>query len=794
MLGLLTEGMRVVIPFGNRKVEGIVLGFCETSDVPGIKDIINIADEDPILGKDLLQLAGWMAERYLCTKLEALHSIMPTKARSGHKYVVPTEKPDLFRKEAINSLIDIELDIYNYTVNHGVTLYDDLRRKFGAQKAGLALKKLTGLELIETVGDIKGEIRPRFVQTVKLCKDMDITHEAMALLEKKAPKQSLVLQIVSQKGELALQDLLKLAQTTSATVRELARKGCLEIQQTEVRRDPYQSGAFEATNPLNLTQDQEKAYNEIISALELRRHKTFLLHGVTGSGKTEVYLQVIARCIGMGREAIVLVPEISLTPQMVERFKGRFGDQVAVLHSRLSAGERHDEWRQVKNGLVKVVVGARSAIFAPFSDLGLVIIDEEHETSYKQEESPRYHAREVAIARARLTQSMVVLGSATPALESYTRAIAGKYSLLRIDDRVQGRPMPAVDIIDLREEMHAGHRSIFSRRLIDKIKEVLARGEQVILFLNRRGYSTFVVCRECGLVMKCPKCSISLTLHAGENLLRCHYCDFHVRAPELCPKCSSKSIRHFGIGTQKVEEEAAKWFSDAKVARMDMDTTTRKGSHEKILNKFKEGKIDILVGTQMIAKGLDFPNVTLVGVITADTALNLPDFRAAERTFQLLTQVAGRAGRGENPGEVVVQSYNPEHYSILAAQKHDYRRFYHEEMLIRQALEYPPYSSLVRIVIYGTEENSVIRGAEVLAYNLRRIVTEQDLGIEEPLLGPAPAPLSKIRNRHRWQLCIRGKPGQLIRGLVRQAVDEVGKDSVFAGLGITVDVDPISMM
>ncbi|HWI55225.1 MAG TPA: primosomal protein N', partial [Desulfobacteria bacterium] len=382
----------------------------------------------------------------------------------------------------------------------------------------------------------------------------------------------------------------------------------------------------------------------------------------------------------------------------------------------------------------------------------------------------------------------------TPSIESYARATAGKYRLLTMGGRVMGRPMPVVKVIDLREEIQAGNRGIFSRSLVDSISGVLAKGEQSILFLNRRGYSTFVVCRECGLVMNCPKCSITLTHHAAENTLRCHYCDYRRKAPDICPKCGSKSIRHFGIGTQRVEEEVLKLFPDATVARMDMDTTTAKGSHERILDDFKKGRTDILIGTQMIAKGLDFPGVTLVGVVTADTALNLPDFRAAEKTFQLLTQVAGRAGRGDAPGEVLVQTYSPGHYSVVNAQKHDYLSFYNEEIKMREALVYPPYSSLVRILIFGNEENSVIRGSQVLAYELEQILKFSEVGVDQPLLGPAPAPLSRLRDRFRWQICIKGKQGKNMRGIVKKAVAKVVDTPVFANLGISVDVDPVSMM
>ncbi|MEX2103888.1 MAG: primosomal protein N', partial [Bacilli bacterium] len=431
-----------------------------------------------------------------------------------------------------------------------------------------------------------------------------------------------------------------------------------------IDRDPYAGKYTKRTLPLTLTQDQQNVLNEILIPIRDRQYQSFLLHGVTGSGKTEIYLQAIAESLAEEKEAIVLVPEISLTPQMVERFKGRFGDLVAVLHSRLSQGERYDEWRKIHRGEVKVVIGARSAILAPLRNIGLIIIDEEHESSYKQEESPKYHARDVALFRAKSHQAVVILGTATPSIESFALAKANRHHYLSLPGRVMGREMPTVEIVDMREELKQGNRSMFSRSLHEKITSRLANKEQIVLFLNRRGFSTFVMCRTCGQVMDCPHCAISLTYHQYNHTLRCHYCGYQEQSPSQCPTCDGTQIRFFGTGTQKVEQELSKHFPEARVIRMDVDTTTQKGSHERLLSSFGRRETDILLGSQMIAKGLDFPFVTLVGVIAADTILNLPDFRAGERTFQLLTQVSGRAGRHQLSGEVVIQTYTPEHYSI----------------------------------------------------------------------------------------------------------------------------------
>ncbi|MDT3698229.1 MAG: primosomal protein N' [Thermincola sp.] len=795
MTGRLVEGMRVIVPFGQRTVEGYVVGFSEKPDVPQTKDIISVVDDSPLFNRDLLDLARWMSERYMCPLVEVMHSIMPAGSRMvDHRYALADDHIDSLWQNTGDFLQSTEKEIYSYIINRGKTPFPELFRNFGQKAARQALKKLTEQGLIKTVGVMKAKIKPRTEQIlVSAVQDAELS-DLIAGLSAKAPKQAAVMRCFTGQVSLPMAEAASQAGTTPATIRQLVAKGWLKITEAPVRRDPFADRNFKATVPLPPTLEQLSALNQIKKWLDTGRYHPVLLHGVTGSGKTEVYLQAIAHCLQKGREAVVLVPEISLTPQMVERFKGRFGDLVAVLHSRLTPGERFDEWQLVKEGRVKVVVGARSAVFAPFANPGLFIIDEEHESSYKQEDNPKYHARDVANARAQLCGSVVILGSATPALESFTRVKLGKYGLLTLKQRVHNQSLPPVHLVDLREEMHAGNRSIFSRLLLEKLSGTLDRGEQAILFLNRRGYSTFIVCRECGLVLKCPKCSISLTLHAGENLLRCHYCDFQRKVPMTCPQCGSGSIRHFGVGTQKVEAEVRKWFPAAAVARMDVDTTARKGAHEQIFNEFRDGKIDVLVGTQMIAKGLDFPRVSMVGVVTADTALNLPDFRSAERTFQLITQVAGRAGRSSIPGEVVVQTYNPEHYSIVCAQQHDYTGFYEKEMKNRELLDYPPFSSLVRIVILGMEENSVIRSAEILADGLQRALAVQSVGVEQAMLGPAPAPISKLRNRYRWQICVRGKPGRLVRRIIAEVIASLEKGRQFGDVGLSIDVDPLSTM
>jgi primosomal protein N' (replication factor Y) len=519
-----------------------------------------------------------------------------------------------------------------------------------------------------------------------------------------------------------------------------------------------------------------------------------LLHGVTGSGKTEVYMQAMAEVLKHGKRAIVLVPEIALTPQTVMRFAARFGRRITVLHSQLSPGERYDQWRRVKSGEVDIVVGPRSAIFAPVENLGLIVIDEEHETTYKQDEPPpRYHAREVAIKRAELANCVVILGSATPSLESYYKATQGEYRLLNLRNRVDNIAMPPVEIIDMRVELkQKNNRSIFSERLRAAIEERLALGQQVILFLNRRGFSTYVFCRECGHVERCEQCSISLTYHFDTKLMVCHHCNRERPTPKECPDCFSPYIRYLGIGTQKVEMEIQKAFPTARVARMDTDTTTRKGAHKNILDAFKNGDFDILVGTQMIAKGLDFPNITLVGVINADIALNLPDFRSGERAFNLLTQVAGRSGRSMLGGNVIIQTYNPDHYSIQAAQEHDYQRFYQEEIALRASLLYPPFSHAASILLRGEDESLVIQAANLLNEQMETLKESQFKEVQ--IRGPAPAPFAKIKNKYRWHFLLRCADVKQLQEFIKQSIQSAPPSVTRGNVDVLVNIDPMSVL
>lgn len=537
--------------------------------------------------------------------------------------------------------------------------------------------------------------------------------------------------------------------------------------------------------PHVLTEEQGKALKYISESIEKKEHKTFLLHGITASGKTEVYLQAIELVLKKGRQAIALVPEISLTPQTIERFVSRFGNRVAVYHSKLTPAKRFLEWKKIKDGKADIVVGARSAIFSPFNNLGLIIIDEEHENTYKQDDVPRYHARDVAEERARLNNCPLILGSATPSLESYYKAKNGEYKFIKLTKRIEERLLPKVKIVDMRLELATRKKvTIFSKVLLDAIDKTLKGGKQAIIFLNRRGFSTFMSCKKCGLVLKCKRCDTVLVYHFDEKKLICHYCNYRIDPPDICPKCRSGYIRYFGLGTERVESELSHNFSGAHIARMDSDTTVKSGSHDRILGEFKSGNTSLLVGTQMIAKGLDFPQVTLVGVVSADVTLNIPDFRASERTFNLLTQVAGRAGRGEDGGEVIVQTYAPHHYSILTAAKHDYDKFYSEEIISRKELLYPPFINLVKVVIRARNEEVTAKAASELADAIRAEDKSMMMG------GPAPAPICRIRGYFRYNLLLKDKDRLKMCALLKKVLGAFRRPH---GVLIAVDVDPISM-
>ncbi|MCC9090130.1 MULTISPECIES: primosomal protein N' [Bacillus] len=774
---LVKPGMRVVVPFGPRKIQGFVTRVKDVTDVKtgNIKDIVDLFDLSPVLTDELLELSHWLTEKTLSYHITALQSMLPAAMKAKYEKEIqvlsdeelPQSLKELFGQQESILYADIPPDQLKHIQKH-------------VQKGHL--------EVRYHVSQKSGKKKVRMLQVVVSKERLE---EKQQQLKKNAVKQKELLSFLLQASETTFlaKDLQQQTGASSQTLKTFIREGLLTESYEEIYRDPYADREFKQSDSLDLTAEQAAAAKHIHQAVSDHQHETFLLHGVTGSGKTEIYLQTIDHVLQKGKEAIVLVPEISLTPQMVQRFKERFGSNVAVLHSGLSTGEKYDEWRKIHRKEVKLVVGARSAVFAPFENLGMIIIDEEHESSYKQEEMPRYHAKDVAIERARRHQCPVVLGSATPSLETYARAKKGVYTLLTLKQRVNQQQMPHVSVIDMREELRNGNRSMFSEELMLRLKEVLERKEQAVLFLNKRGYSSFVMCRDCGYVEQCPHCEISLTYHRYQKRLKCHYCGHEAPVPAECPECHSEHIRYFGTGTQRVEEELTKVLPEARVIRMDVDTTSRKGAHEKLLTSFGNKEADILLGTQMIAKGLDFPDVTLVGVLSADTSLHIPDFRSSEKTFQLLTQVSGRAGRHEKAGSVIIQSYTPSHYSIELTKQHDFEAFYEQEMLHRRHQSYPPFYFLAMVTVSHEEVTKAAHVADQIVQFLK-----MNCAPNTRILGPAASPIAKIKDRYRYQCVIKYKRENELASLLRKIQDHYQKEMEQKQLMISIDMNPYMMM
>jgi len=634
----------------------------------------------------------------------------------------------------------------------------------------------------------ENRIKDKTLNFVYLKKDIIDIEEDIENGIIKSDKQKRVLNFLIQNDGIQTVDLEILTDTTNVVLKALEKKEYIEIIEQKVDRNPFENKNIKPTNNLKLTEEQQVAFESINEAIKNNEYKEVLLYGVTGSGKTEIYLQLIGEVLKKEKTAIVLVPEISLTPQMVDRFIARFGEnKIAVLHSKLSIGERFDQWNKIKSGECKIVIGARSAIFAPVQNLGLIIIDEEHDSSYKSESNPRYNAKELAGFMAKKNNIPLILGSATPDINTYYKAQTGQIELLQLSKRANEASLPNVEIVDLRQELANGNRSILSTKLYSKIEENLENKKQTILFLNRRGYSTFVMCRECGYTVKCKSCNITMTYHLNENRLKCHYCGHEQRNVLECPECKSKNIKYFGTGTQRLEDEINKIFPTASTIRMDIDTVNKKNSHEEILNKFKNENIDILIGTQMVVKGHHFPNVTLVGVIAADSSLYLEDYRSNERTFQILTQVAGRAGRESLPGEVVIQTYNPDNFAIECSKKQNYNIFYETEIELRKQLKYPPFCDIISIGLTDIDENKIKNVAEKLYEYISNYIKKEKLG--DIIYKPLPCPIDKIKNRYRWRIILKGKlTGKLI-DIINWAINNSNNKTT----RIIVDTNPSNL-
>jgi primosomal protein N' (replication factor Y) len=788
-------GKRVLIPFGKKYMIGYVVQLSKSTDIERVKNIVDVLDPEPVVTQNILRLTEWIADYYLCPWGIAIKAALPAGIDIVHDTRVTLNSSDFENLEDPFSAIKggVQKKVLAILRQYPTLSLRELQKKAGKKSLYSSLHALERQGIIQIDQVVKSsKVKPRSLQHVTLRKPPETILVELPVLAKRAPQQAEILRILTEHfpDDMTIVELQTLVQSDPrSVVKALEQKGFVHIYAKHVRRKPLEQFEYQETSHLPLTPKQQEILNRVKMGIHSKTFSPILLHGVTGSGKTEIYIQAIAYLISLQRTALVLVPEISLTPLLVSWFLSRFGEKIAVLHSGLSTGERFDEWQRIRKGEVDVVIGARSAIFAPLDHLGLIVVDEEHDMSYKQDTVPRYHGRDTAVMRAQFEQIPVLLGSATPSLESYYNTQTNKYHLTTIADRIDHRPLPAVEIVDMRKEDGRHRQRIFSNRLEEAMREVLAKKEQVLLFLNLRGFANFYMCQECGFVYDCPRCSVTLTYHASSNRLQCHYCDFSRLPPTTCEQCNSPTVQYRGIGTEQVEQDLQWLFPDAVVTRMDKDTVSGKHAHYKILRRFERKEIDILVGTQMVTKGHDFPNVTLVGVIAAETALHLPDFRASERTFQILTQVAGRTGRGHLGGEVIIQTYTPSHYAILAAQNHDYAAFYTREITYPENLNYPPFSRVVNLLLQGRDDTFTRETAKQLARYLR--VTKHKTLIA---LGPTPAAITKLRNKYRYQILLKSPYSQYMRRFVKEQIVAFRKTSHLKDVQFIVDVDPVNLL
>ncbi|HNB08559.1 MAG TPA: primosomal protein N', partial [bacterium] len=814
---VIVPGSRVLAPFGRKKITGYVVALSRHSERDQISPIHEALDPLPAFSEDLLKLAEWISDYYMAPLGQVLGAMLPPgMERHGEKlYVLKAVITD-FEIKSLSKTKPVQSKILKALYVYKKLTLRQLVKKVGARNLIKNLDELLRSAVVEERDVISDQLANIRTDTWVRLSSLLLGDEerfvwATDELQKRAPKQADILFYLDEATRqsedeepfaLRQAELLKITEAPYSALIALEKKNWIERIEREVIRDPYQRD-YPRPNDVTLNDHQAQAVAAIAETLRNNKYYTWLLYGVTGSGKTQVYIESIRQTLALGKNAIVLVPEIALTPQAVERFKAHFGDQVAVLHSRMTMGERFDSWRKLQSGHFRIAIGARSAVFAPVQNLGLIVVDEEHEHTYKQQDNiPPYHARDAAIMRASFCKATVILGSATPSIESYYNATTQKYGLLKLPIRINDVPMPEVEVVNMREE-YEKHTSdwqpILSRALRQRMKEELQHRRQAILFQNRRGYSSSVECFDCGHVAECPRCSIALTYHITGHKLRCHYCGFHQPMYSECPKCDSLSIAQQGIGTQKVEEQLQMAFPNAGVLRMDVDSTSAKGAHHRILEEFKNKNALILLGTQMVTKGLDFENVTVVGVISADTSLLLPDFRAGERTFQLLTQVAGRAGRKNKIGHVIIQTMHPDRAAIRHARQHDFTSFFNEEISIRHDLLYPPFGRLMLIQIRSEDEQKAVElssvFSDILAGEIKRY---PDLASGVAQLGPTPAPIVKIRNYFRYHILLKvdkeaDRSGSRIRSILRHTRKQV-ISRIPSGAEIRIDADPLSLL
>lgn len=778
------RGSRVLVPLGPRWATGVVVELNDQTNIENVRAIGMRLDPYPALPEGLLKTCEWIAGYYLCTLAEVLGAALPAgiHTQSGQKIVLADDTADT------TGLNDREREIVGCIEANGPLSVKQLERRIGPKIRSIihGLCRSGVLRAEQHMAQPRTSVKKeRFIELVP--DDPRWLETELPTIQKRAPKQAECLALLHGAGGGLPSRALTDQGIDSAIVRRLIDRNLLKVSERETRRDPYADETRAPAEEVEPTPEQREALDQILPDVDAKQYRTHLISGVTGSGKTLIYIEAVERALKEWRGAIVLIPEISLTPQTVGRFRERFGDRVAVLHSGLNEGERYDAWRDLREGRRQIVVGARSAVFAPIPDLGLIVVDEEHDGSYKQDNpAPRYNARDVAVVRGQTENVPVILGSATPSLESYRNAEVEKFNLIKLTQRVDDRPMPEVTIVDMR-----GESGLFSTILHKRILDRLSLGEQTILLQNRRGYAPYIQCGDCGQALQCPSCHVSLTMHGGPTggPLICHYCGHNTSMPPSCPSCGNCKLKTLGTGTQKIEDVIARQIPDARVLRMDVDATAKKGSHARILESFGRGEADILLGTQMVAKGLDYPNVTLVGVISADTGLNLPDFRASERTFQLLTQVSGRAGRGERRGEVVIQTYKPEEDAVRFAQEHDFDAFAASEDPSRHETGFPPFTRIALFLFKGPHESDVAQKAGHCADILR---STGIVGVD--VLGPVQAPLSRLQGRYRWHVILRSSSHRVLNQTIRAGLDRFGGRGTRGAVTVDVDIDPVSML
>jgi primosomal protein N' (replication factor Y) len=773
-------GSRLLVPFGSRKLTGVILRCHDVRPEVVTRDALRLLDAEPVLDAELLALGRWISSYYCAPLGDVLRGMLPLAAeiRRGKIWSLTDSGRDAARQLLLDSSPDDPVAQILRMLEKR-----PLNAAYLAKAMPLAEKVIRSLERkgFIVAEQVETDRDPLRAPAERL--RVEIAGAAGASLKLNKPERELRAFLELHPGSHNLKELEDAVKNASLAARSLARKGIVSLKPEPVS---ITTGAVRARHDLN--EAQRDAFDQIQQAICARTFRTFLLHGVTGSGKTEVYLTAIEAVLAQGRSALLMVPEIALTPQMAGQFFARFGDRVAILHSAFTDVERSEQWRRIRSGAASVVVGTRSGVFAPVRNLGLIVVDEEHDGSYKQEETPRYNGRDVAIVRAQAAGACVVLGSATPSLESRYNAERGKYTLIELPGRIEARPMPTVELIDMRHEfLETRKQATFSRKLVDAVTARLENGEQTIILLNRRGFSSFVACRACGERVNCMNCSLTLTYHKRDRRLLCHVCGYAEKVPSICPKCASEHIYFLGLGSERVEEELHQAFPRARVARLDRDTVTGKRHYETILHDFREGHYDILVGTQMIAKGHDIPNVTLVGVVSADIGLGMPDFRAAERTFQLLTQVAGRAGRGNVPGIVLMQTINPDHYAVRLAAAHDYQAFYEKELNFRRMMHYPPFAAMANILVRAEKKEAAMRMSSDLGYKLTPPPDQLRV------MGPAEAPVPRLKNEYRYQFLIKAASRKALNETL-QRIRAFALERKWGATALVIDVDPLTLM